>query len=191
MPGPGGPSKEKDQQANRSSGLHQPELRYLAIGKITRVHGLKGEVSVAVLTEFPERFEITRQVYVGDSFEAVPYQITHHRWHKGHVLLTFAGITNRTDAEPLKGQLVQIPLAEAMPLPDGEVYIFQLLGLEVFTVEGQRLGVLVDVLETGANDVYVVDNQGREILLPAINDVIKTIDLEQARMVVEVMEGLI
>ena len=191
MAGPAGPSQEHSQRSSRSSGSEKPELRYLAIGRVVRAHGLKGEISVAVMTEFPERFEITEQVYLGDQFEATPYSLKSYRWHKDNVLLTLTGITNRNQAESLKGQLVQVPIEEAMPLPDGVYYHYQLVGLEVVTTTGERLGILSDVMETGANDVYVVDKEGQELLLPAITDVVKSIDLEKAQMVVEVIEGLI
>jgi len=87
--------------------------------------------------------------------------------------------------------LVQVPLEEAMPLPEGAYYFHQLLGLEAITTAGQRLGVVSSISETGANDVYVVENDGQEILLPAIVDVVKTIDLEKGQMLIEVIDGLI
>jgi len=185
------PSQTHRQRSPRSSGSEKPELRYLAIGRVVRAHGLKGEISVAVMTEFPERFETTKQVYLGDQCEAIPYQLKSYRWHKDNVLLTLTGIANRNQAESLKGQLVQVPIEEAMPLPDGVYYHYQLVGLEVVTTTGERLGILSEVLETGANDVYVVDNDGQELLLPAIAEVVRSIDLEEAQMVVEVIEGLI
>jgi len=191
MAGPTGPSQKYSPRSSRSSGSEKPELRYLAIGKVVRAHGLKGEISVTVMTEFPERFEVTEQVYLGDQFEATPYQLESYRWHKDNVLLTLSGITNRDEAEALKGQLVQVPVEEAMPLPDGVYYHYQLVGLEIVTTTGERLGVLSDVMETGANDVYVVDSEGKETLLPAIADVVKSIDMEKGRIVVEVIEGLI
>ena len=191
MAGPTGPSQKHRQRSTRSSGSEKPELRYLAIGKVVRAHGVKGEISVKVMTEFPERFEITRQVYLGNEFEATPYQLNSYRWHKDNVLLTLVGITNRDEAEPLKGQLVQVPIEEAMPLPDGVYYHYQLVGLAVVTTTGDQLGVLSEVMETGAHDVYVVDNDGKEILLPAIADVVKSVDLETGQMTVEVIEGLI
>jgi 16S rRNA processing protein RimM len=191
MTGPAGPTQENKMGDSRSSGSRQPELRYLAIGKIVRAHGLRGELSVAVLTEFPERFETTEWVYLGNEFEAIPYRLESYRWHKDNVLLTLAGVADRTQAEALRGQLVQVPLNEAVALPEGSYYLYQLIGLQVKTVEGEFLGTITSVMETGANDVYVVQNEGRELLLPAIPDVIKTIDLPNGLMVVQVMEGLI
>jgi 16S rRNA processing protein RimM len=191
MTGPAGPTQENTGGDSRSSGKRQPELRYLAIGRIVRAHGLRGEVSVMVLTDFPERFETMEWVYLGNEFEATPYRLESYRWHKQNVLLTLTGVSDRTQAEQLKGQLVQVPIEEAMPLPDGSYYLYQLIGLRVESTEGEFLGSIISVMETGANDVYVVEHAGREILLPAIPDVIKNVDLNQGIMVVQVIEGLI
>ena len=191
MTGPIGPTKENRLGDSRSSGSRQPELRYLAIGKIVRAHGLRGEVSVAVLTGFPERFETTEWVYLGNEFEATAYRVESYRWHKDNVLLTLAGITDRTQAEVLKGQFVQVPIEEAVSLPEGSYYLYQLIGLQVQTTTGEFLGTITNVMETGANDVYVVQNEERELLLPAIPDVIKTVDIANGTMVVQVIDGLI
>ena len=174
-----------------SSGVQQPELRYLAIGKVIRAHGLRGEISVAVLTEFPERFEVTKRLYLGDEFEATPYRLESYRWHKKNVLLTLSGIINRTQAEQLLGQFVQVPVEEAVPLPEGAYYLYQLIGLRVITTDGEQLGSVVDIIETGANDVYVVDHEGQQILLPAIPDVVRSIDVSAGEIVVQVIDGLI
>ena len=175
-----------------SSGLDKPELRYLAIGRVTRAHGIRGEISVSVLTDFPERFETTEWIYLGTELEATPYRLEAARWHKQNVLLTLAGVTNRTQAEQLRGQFVQIPVEEATPLPEGSYYLYQLIGLQVITEAGQVLGVVYDILETGANDVYLVKDEaeGAEILIPAIPDVVKSIDLEAGHIIVELIAGL-
>ena len=174
-----------------SSGVQQPELRYLAIGKIVRAHGLHGEVSVAVLTEFPERFDTTEWVYLGNEFEATAFRLERYRWHKKNILLTLSGVTDRTQAEKLRGQFVQVPLEEAVPLPEGSYYLYELIGLRVVSTEGEHLGAVVDIIETGANDVYVVDHNGQQLLLPAIADVVRSIDIEVGQIVVQVIDGLI
>lgn len=191
MTGPSGPSQKNMGGDSRSSGMRQPELRYLAIGRIIRAHGLRGEVSAAVLTDFPERFETTEWVYLGNEFEATPYRLQSFRWHKQNVLLTLEGVTNRTQAELLKGQLVQVPLEEAVTLPDGSYYLYQLIGLKVEDTSGKFLGTIKEVLETGANDVYVVEHEGQELLLPAIPDVVKSVDIAAGIMVVHLIDGLI
>jgi 16S rRNA processing protein RimM len=175
-----------------SAAGEKPVLRYLAIGRVTRAHGIRGEISVIVLTDFPERFETTEWLYLGDEFEATAYRLEAYRWHKRHVLLTLAGVSNRTQAEQLQGQFVQIPVGDAMPLPEGSFYLYQLIGLRVITVDGKVLGNISNILETGANDVYVVtaENGEPEILLPAIPDVVKSIDVETGHIIVELIGGL-
>jgi 16S rRNA processing protein RimM len=178
--------------SGKSSDDHGSELRFLAIGRVIRAHGIRGEISVSVLTDFPERFETTAWVYLGDEFEAEPYRLENYRWHKKNLLLTLAGVADRTQADRLKGQLVQVPIEEAVPLPQGSYYLYQLFDLQVVTTAGQHLGVITDILETNANDVYVIQDEAqREILLPAIPEVVKEIDLEKKQMTVELIEGLI
>jgi 16S rRNA processing protein RimM len=105
--------------------------------------------------------------------------------------LKLSGVADRTQAEQLRGQLVQVPVEEAMPLPEGSYYMYQLLGLQVITTEGEMLGPIVNILETGANDVYVVDRQGKELLLPAIADVVQSVDLAKGQMIIKIIDGLI
>ena len=176
----------------KSSGGIEPELRYLAIGRIVRAHGVRGEISVAVLTDFPERFETLEWVYVGNEFEAQPFRLEKHRWHKKNVLLTLAEITSRTQAEQLRGQFIQVPVGEAIPLPDGGYYLYQLIGLQAITATGELLGTIDSVIETGANDVYIIKSDERtELLIPAIADVIKSVDLDKRQIIIELMDGLI
>ena len=192
MPGPEGPAQENSVGgSSRSSGMRRPELRYLAIGQVARAHGLRGELSVTVLTEFPERFKDTDRVYLGNEQEAEAYRLESYRWHKPNILLKLAGVDDRTQAEQLRGLLVQVPVEEAVVLPEGSYYLYELIGLEVVTITGEALGTLTNIIETGANDVYVVKGAGKEILLPAIPEVIKSVNLAEGRVVVEVMEGLI
>jgi len=175
----------------KSSGPIQPELRYLAIGRVVRAHGVRGEISVAVLTDFPERFESLEWVYVGNEFEAQPFRLEKHRWHKKNVLLTLSDITDRTQAEQLQGQFIQIPIDEAVPLPDGDYYLYQLVGLQVITSTGELLGTIDHIIETGANDVYVVKNEAQEeLLIPAIADVVKSVDLDKGQIIIELLDGL-
>jgi len=168
-----------------------PEPRFIAIGQIIRPHGVHGEVLVAVLTDFPERFDALQVVYLGDAQEADPWQVTAARWHRDQVLLKFQGCPDRTAAEQLRGWLVQIPVEETMPLPEGEYYVHQLIGLDVVTPEGEKLGQVSQVLFTNANEVYVVSGPRGEILLPAIADVIERIDLDAHQMQVRLIEGLV
>jgi 16S rRNA processing protein RimM len=160
------------------------------VGKIVAPWGVKGEVKVALETDFPERFGRLRRVYLGE--KAVSFALEGSRLHKGHALLKLRGCDNRDVAEKLRGQLVQIPIEEAMPLDEDEYYVYQIVGLDVWTIEGEHLGRVSEILFTGANDVYVVQGGERgEILIPAVEDVVLEVDLAGGRLTVELMEGLI
>ena len=190
MNGPVGPKHHPITEFREDSHL-QSEFRYLAIGRIVKAHGIGGEVSMTVLTDFPERFAETDWVYLGNEFEATAYRLQSYRWHKQNILLQLVGITDRTQAEQLRGQFVQIPVEEAVALPDGQYYLYQLIGVQVVTTTGESLGTVTNILETGANDVFVVQNNQQEILLPDIPDVVRSIDLDKNEMTVQLIEGLI
>jgi 16S rRNA processing protein RimM len=144
-----------------------------------------------VFTDFPERFTALRTVYLGDALQAQLWQVRQARWHSDRVLLSLEGCDDRTKAEQLRGLLVQIPVEEAMPLPEDEYYPHQLVGLDVVTREGEELGRLSEVVFTGANEIYVVASPRGQILLPAIADVIERVDLEEGYIVVNLIDGLI
>lgn len=175
----------------RGSEPNRPQPRFLAIGSIVKAHGIRGEVAVEVLTDDPDRFATLEMVYLGTPDVASPIALKAHRWHRDRVLLTFEGITTRTEAEQLKGLLVEVPIDEALPLDEDHYYPHQLIGLQAVSDEGEALGEVVDFLETGANGVYVVRNHEREILLPAVADVVLAIDLEAGLLTVHLMEGLL
>ena len=167
------------------------EPRFIAIGRITRPHGLRGELTVEVLTDFPERFDTIEIAYLGDSQQADAWSVTATRWHKDRVLLTLRGCEDRTTAEKLRGLLVQIPIEEAMALSEDEYYPHELVGLDVVTTEGEDLGRVSEVIFTKANEVYVVTGSRGQLLLPAIAEVIEHIDLDTGQMTVRLMEGLV
>jgi len=187
------PATSEEESRRRGSGraINSTEPRFVAIGRIVQPHGVRGEVSVEVLTDFPERFDTLEVVYLGSASEAEARQVKAARWHQDRVLLSFEGCEDRTAAEGLRGLLVQIPIEEAMPLPEGEYYAYDLIGLDVVTVEGEALGRVDDILFTGANDVYVVVGPRGQILLPAIADVVERIDLSAGQVVVRLMDGLV
>jgi 16S rRNA processing protein RimM len=172
-----------------------PEPRFLAIGPVVGAHGLRGELKVAILTDDPQRFGLLDRVFVGQEDESpVARAIEGFRLHKGRALLRLEGCTDRTAAEALRGYLVQIPSEESLPLEEGEYYEHQILGLEVWTASGEYLGELVEIIYTGANDVYVVepsDANGKDILVPALEDVVLDVDLDAGRLVVELPVGLL
>jgi 16S rRNA processing protein RimM len=172
----------------------QSAVSYLAIGRISGAHGIRGEVKVEVLTDFPERFKPGARAYLGvgtDDPEARLVRVVAARPHKGGLLVKLDIVPDRNAAELLRDQYLLIPETEAMPLGDHENYLHDLVGLQVETADGRHLGALKEILITKANDVYVVNGPGGEILLPALRDVVLRVDLPARRMVVALPEGLL
>jgi 16S rRNA processing protein RimM len=171
-----------------------PEPSYVIVGQVRRPHGIRGEVRVEILTDYPERIVEHDHLYLAypqtpDDVE--PYPLEAIRPHKGVLLIKLAGVDDRDAAEELRGMLVQVPLDQAVPLEEGEYYHFQLIDMDVETETGEWLGRVADVLATGAHDVYVVRGPRGEVLLPAVEDVILDLDTEQGTMVVRLMPGMI
>jgi 16S rRNA processing protein RimM len=179
------------------------EPRFLAVGRILRPHGLRGEVRVEIHTDLPERFALYDRVYLAPaqvnsgpsgllsaSSTATPYGLESHRFHSKWVLLKLAGIDDRTQAEPLRDLWVWIAPEQAAPLEEGEVYLHDMLELQVVTDEGEELGQIVKIIETGANPVYVVRGPRGELLLPDTEEVILDVDLEAQQVTVHLIEGL-
>jgi 16S rRNA processing protein RimM len=167
---------------------------YLAIGRIIAPHGIRGEVKVEVLTDFPERFKPGVHAFLGvgtEDSEARRVKIVAARPHKGGFLVKLDIVPDRNAAELVRNRYLLIPAADAMPLGEHENYLHDLMGLEVETTDGQHLGELREVLFTNANDVYVVRGPAGEVLLPAIRDVVLQVDLSARRMVVALPEGLL
>jgi 16S rRNA processing protein RimM len=161
---------------------------------VSRPHGVRGEIRVEIITEYPERLSLHADFYLAhpDSPTTVRrYQVEKVRIHRDVALLKLAGCDDRNTADELRGLLVQIPIEDAVPLEEGEYYLYQIIGVRVETEDGEGLGQVVDVIETGANDVYVVRGPRGEVLLPAIEDVVLDLDLETRRMVVHLLTGLL
>ena len=159
----------------------------LIVGRILAPWGIRGEVKVEVLTDFPERFAPQKVVYLN----ARPLEIESCRPHKQHLVVKLATIDSVEDTEKLRGQDLTIPSSELSRLPEGQYYTFQLIGLKVLTTDGEHLGQIADIMTTASNDVYIVKGKHGEILIPAIEDVVKSIDLEEGKMVIEAIEGLL
>ncbi len=159
----------------------------LIVGRILAPWSIRGEVKVEVLTDFPERFAPRKVVYLNTS----PLEIESCRYHKHHLILKLVTIDSIEAAEKLRGQDLTIPSSELYALPEGQYYTFQLIGLKVVTTEGQTLGRVTDIMSTASNDVYIVEGKRGEILIPAIEDVVKSIDLKKGKMVIEAIEGLL
>jgi len=163
---------------------------FLAVGRLQRPHGLRGELLMTVLTDFPERLTPEQQLYLGEEHQ--PILIRSVRGHTKGLLIAFEGYAARQDVENLRNQMVYVRADDRPMLPEGEYYHHQLLGLRVVTDDQRELGVLAQILETGANDVYLVRAEdGGEVLLPATDEVILAIDLENKELRVHLLPGLL
>lgn len=161
------------------------EIKNIVIGRVGAPHGVRGEARVVPMTDFPERFEGMSDVLIDDKSVG----IEHVRYHNDKIIIKFKGCDSRDDAQKLTGKMLSVPRSEAMPLNEGEYYTFDIIGLLVFDDNGEYLGKVVNVLETGSNDVYVArDDNGSETLIPALKSVVKEINLKDSRMVVSMPE---
>jgi 16S rRNA processing protein RimM len=162
---------------------------FLVVGKVRRPHGVHGEVVAEIYTDFPERLSPKRSIYLGEKHEKLV--ISSQRQHNEGLLLSFEGVTTPEQAGRYRNQILSIDAGEISDLPEGEYYFHELLDLDVIDEAGNLLGKLTEVLETGANDVYVVtDPSGSELLIPAIPEVILDVDLDAKKMRVHLLPGL-
>ncbi|MDQ3247694.1 MAG: ribosome maturation factor RimM [Chloroflexota bacterium] len=167
---------------------------YLAVGLITSLHGIKGELKIELHTDFPERFVPNTLLYIGEAL--LEKKVVSARPHKNQLLLMLAGVNTREAAEALRGQWLFIAEADAVELEQDSYWVHDIVGMTVQTEEGRRLGTVGEVLFTGANEVYVVQtdatvNGGKALLLPAIADVVQAVDLVAARITVRLLPGLL
>lgn len=166
--------------------------QFFEIGQIVNTFGIKGMVKVVPYTDDIQRFDKLKKVYLVSKKEKKEYEVEEVKYQKNMVLIKFKGINSIEEAEELRNQYIQIPREDAINLEEGSYYIADLIGMKVITEEGENLGILEDIYNTGSNDIYVVKNElGKQLLLPAIQDVIKKIDLEEEKMIVHLIEGLI
>ncbi|NLN69259.1 MAG: 16S rRNA processing protein RimM [Chloroflexi bacterium] len=159
------------------------EPAFLVLGKLRRAHGISGELTLEVYTRMPELLDAGQVIFIGETYQAFTIQSTRP---KGKLLLLkFAEIKDRTEASALTNQLVYTKSEHLPSLPEDDFYLHELIGLDVFDTDDNHLGVLTEILETGANDVYLVrDSAGVEVLIAAVEEQILEIDLEQGRMTV-------
>jgi len=164
--------------------------QYLVVGEILKPWGFRGEVKIKVITDYPNRLIKHKTVYIGE--KARPLQVESAHLHSGYVLMKFAGFDSDTSVAKLRGEIVKIAAEEAAPLKKNQFYHHQIIGLAVVTKNGEPVGTLAEILETGANDVYLVRTpEGKEVLLPAIKSVIKKIDLPAKTITVDLIPGLV
>ena len=183
----------RGQRKSRERSVQVPD-GYLAVGLIAGAHGIRGEIKVESYSDFEERFAPGQLLYMGPQLR--PVEIRSARPHKSHILVELTESHDRSSAANLRGTWLFVPEAAAASLDEDTYWVHDIVGLQVQTGAGQRLGVVTDVLLTGANEVYVVQtpptvNQGQELLLPAIGDVVKAIDLEAKLITVDLLPGLL
>ncbi len=182
------PRKPSPESAD--SGSPRGEPVYLTVGFIRRPHGVRGELIMDVHTDFPERLRAGAKVFLGEARK--PAKFASARPHGTALLVAFPGLDTPEKAGALRNTWVYVPAADRPPLPEGQVYRHQAIGLRVVTDAGRELGTLADIFETGANNVYVVKTaEEKEILLPVIPDVVLGIDLEKGEIKVHLLDGLV
>lgn len=163
---------------------------FLMVGRLLRPHGLQGEMLMAVMTDFPERLKPDTTLFMGNRYDPITIKSVRH--HNKGLIVTLEGYGERQAVEHIRNQDLFVKTENLPKLPEGEYYQHQLIGMEIVTDQGDTLGTLAEIIETGANDVYLIrPEQGKDILIPAINDVILEINLENKQMIVHLLEGLL
>lgn len=167
------------------------ENNLIEVGKIVNTHGLRGDVKVVAWMDYPEDFEQLTTVYTKTRTELKKLTVKNVKYQKNNLIVGFNELKDINEAEPFKNSVLYADRDELGELPDGVHYIVDLIGLDVVNEEGEKIGVLADVFNTGANDIYDVKREGKKnLLLPVIDDVVKSIDIENGVITVHVMEGL-
>ena len=166
-------------------------MDHLEVGKIINTHGLRGEVKVAPWTDTPDVFEEIKNVFVIKNKEKITLEISHVKYQKNNLIIKFKELQDINDAQHLKNFVLYVDRNELGELPEGVYYIADLIGMEVKREDKSSIGVLKDVLQTGANDVYVVERQGeKELLIPVIESVVLSVDTENKEIIVKLPDGL-
>ena len=166
--------------------------KYLEIGQIVNTFGIKGMVKVKPFTDNIERFSNLEKIYIKNKSGQTEYKIQEVKYHKNMVLIKFEGIENPEQADLLRNSYLIVDRETEEPLESGRYYIVDMIGLDVFTDDNEYLGKLEDIYNTGSNDIYVVKNElGKQVLLPAIEDVIKNIDMDNKKVIVHLIPGLV
>ena len=166
----------------------RPSQAYLAVGRVARAHGVRGEVAVLNLSEVAERYAPGAAVRLEDGRSLT---VERSRPHGHRLLVKFEEVPDRTAAEALRGEVLLVPAEESPDPPDGAYWVHQLVGVDVVTEAGRGLGRISDVLHNPANDIWVVDAPEGEILVPAVAEMVADVDLAGRRVTVREMEGLV
>ena len=166
--------------------------KQLQVGVISSTHGVRGEVKVFPTTDDVTRFRQLKKVYLDTGREMLPLEIQNVKFFKQFAILKFKGIDNINDIEKYRGKSLMIDREDAVALDEDEYFIADMIGMKVCTEDGSEFGTLKDVMETGANDVYIIDSlEHGEVLIPAIRECILDVDMDEERMTIHLMEGLV
>ncbi len=165
---------------------------FIYIGRVANTHGVQGMLKVFPTTEDPKRFELLKDIYIEDIRGITnSYTIKNVKYFKNMVILGLKEIEDMNQAEKLKNGIIKIHRKNALPLEENEYYISDLLGLEVFDIEDNKIGILKNIIFTGSNDVYEIDNSTKNgLLLPAIKECVLKVDINNKRIIVKIPEGL-
>lgn len=163
----------------------------LQVGRISNTHGLRGEVKVVSWTDYPEVFEDFKHVYLDIKKEKKTLEITNIKYQKSNLIIKFKGIDSIDEAEKIKNTILYVD-REQIGEPEEGYYICDLIGCMVQSDDGRQLGRVCDVFSTGSNDVYVIkSDEGKEILIPVIDEVVLSVDIEKEKILVHLIEGLV
>ena len=166
--------------------------KQLQVGVISSTHGVRGEVKVFPTTDDVTRFRQLKKVYLDTGREMLLLEIQNVKFFKQFAILKFKGIDNINDIEKYRGKSLLVDREDAVDLDEDEYFIADMIGMKVYTEDGSEFGTLKDVMETGANDVYIIDSpEHGEVLIPAIKECILDVDMEEGRMTIHLMEGLV
>jgi len=182
-------SRNKHNKITGSQPFREPD--FVQVGFLHKAHGLKGEMVMSILTDFPDRIEVGTEVFLHEG-QYKAHKISSIRHHSRGKLISFEGFTNREELDILRNVAVFLNKEDIPALEEGEYYLHQFLGLSIITDEGKDLGKIADIIETGANNVFVVrDESGKEILIPDIEDVVLEVDIDAQKIIVHILDGLI
>lgn len=169
--------------------------QWFNVGKIVNTHGIQGEIRVISSTDFvEERYKVGNSLFLFMDEKKAPIElkVASHRSHKNFDLLTFEGYQNINLVEKFKGGILKVPESQLNPLEENEFYFHEIIGCEVFTLEGEQIGKIREILTPGANDVWVIKGKGgKEILIPYIEQVVKNIDVKNKKILIDPLEGLL
>lgn len=164
-------------------------VNYIQIGKIVNTQGIRGEIKIIPLTDDPKRYEDLTKVYVEG--EVGEFEIERVWYKKNFVILKFKNYNNINEVLNFKNRFILIHEEDAVQLPEDTYFIHQIIGLKVYHFNGNEIGEIIDVIQPGGNDVYVVKNSKKDILIPAIKEVVKEINIDEGKVIIDPIEGMI